>query len=1600
MDITQQNIHKLIELYYDRQYAPFLHHHDSYNQFITDCVMEKLRTPSLFYENESNGKIYKHKLKFNNVRLKEPMDETSDDINTVLFPEDFKTRFLYYSSRLIADVEQIQEIYTFETDTLETNVVYSDTNVTLGKIPIMTRSNSCNTVIHKNKPNVECPYNAGGYFILKGAEKVIIPQEIINYNRCFAFPKKGKGNKEGNIYTVQVYSKVVENLNSNKQIVSVKLHKGILVLTMSQLSDIPVCILFKALGVVNDKDIIQHITMAENDFDMANVIFPSINHASKETWSNGIDETLFNVQTQEDAINYLIAKIATKGKRFSTTDVETKHKQAREYLHNVILERDFLPHVTGGDYKKACFLGLMCNKLLNYYLDRTEPDDRDSMINKRIETVGILLGELFRFAMNKFESDITKYFRAKNNSDENPINVIPKIKHTIIEQNINGPLSNGTWSMSNRKGVAQMIHRYTFMQYSSVMRRVVASQMSSNTKVTGMRFAHNTQYGFIDIAETPEHGQNVGTVKQLSNIATVTANMPSQPPIIKELLSDRIIELDDISPTMFSVYTKVMLNGEWLGMSEDPVSLTKELKDMRITGQIEKQVTIAHNFNKKEININTDSGRLLRPLLRVVDNKLVLTDKMIEEIEHKFKKDPKKVHTWIDFIMRYPETIDLVDPEEQETLMIAMWPKDVAENYKRMTTIIKEPHFFGDPKNRYDDTVYRRYTHCELHPSTNSGNVLANSIFSEHNDAPRNYFNFSQTKQALGIYTSNYRHRADIGYILYHPQIPLVFPRNSKYTNALNLPYSQNVMVAIMMYGGYNQEDSLLMKKSFIERDGFLADSYKKESLSIAKTTTTQDEVFKKPEKNRTAGMKVANYDKLNSRGFVPEETRLKNNDVLFGKITPLAQIDERFPEITERDSSMLYKAGVDGVVDKMYTSYKNHEGFLTYSCRIRQQREPVGGDKLCCFTSDHDVLTERGWVPINEVTMDDKVASIDIVPMSHNVNGIKEVTMMTYKHPTAVQEYDYDGPLYKVKSNQINLVVTPNHRMYVGTQRRENYKIQLAEEIHGKKVSYKKNVELCNLKPSSFISSERKFILPGVMDLPDLHLDMRSWLIFFGIWIAEGCMLRMDGITFATHKQRVKIAMTIACHRMGLEIHKHKDKTNDVERNAWVLYDKRLITYFSTLGKRAREKALPEWAWSLNMLEARILIDGMCLGDGHIVKGSTTRRYDTSSPQLADDFQRICFHAGWSANKVIKYKGGHTSTIVSGPRKGETITSTCDAYRLGIITSQNNPLINKDIKPNGDKQLDSYVSFDNEDLVNCVRNKVFCCSVPGSGILYVRRQGYCCLSGNSRHGQKGTIGYVVRDEDMPYNAQGIRPDIIINACCIPSRMTIGQLIEAVMNKYAAVSKRIIQVDQFEHIDMDPILKAIEKYKVDVEDAGVKNDLAENLFKYGSEYLYNGYNGRKIDNPVFMNITTYLRLKHLVNDKIHARARGPMTALIRQPPEGRVRNGGLRLGEMERDAFIGHGLSQSLKGKFMDNSDGYKMYVCSRCGLVARKKINKNVYVCDACDALKPEDRPLTKPYVHAVSIPYASKILIQELMAANILPRIRMRNDEFTNNI
>jgi DNA-directed RNA polymerase II subunit RPB2 len=245
-----------------------------------------------------------------------------------------------------------------------------------------------------------------------------------------------------------------------------------------------------------------------------------------------------------------------------------------------------------------------------------------------------------------------------------------------------------------------------------------------------------------------------------------------------------------------------------------------------------------------------------------------------------------------------------------------------------------------------------------------------------------------------------------------------------------------------------------------------------------------------------------------------------------------------------------------------------------------------------------------------------------------------------------------------------------------------------------------------------------------------------------------------------------------------------------------------------------------------------------------------------------------------------------------------------------------------------------------------------------------------------SRHGQKGTMGMTYRQEDMPFTIDGVYPDIIVNPHAIPSRMTIGHLIECLGGKTISIAGR-------GEADATPFQSDAE-YTVEK----LSQELHELGFQWrGNEVFYNPHTGKKMTAQIFVGPTFYQRLKHLVDDKIHARGRGIVQNLTRQPTEGRSRDGGLRFGEMERDCMIAHGASKFLKERLFDVSDHYRIHVCEQCGLIAIANFNKNEYKCNRCSNYGEESNK--SPKIVQVNIPYACKLLFQELMSMSIAPRI-----------
>ena len=218
----------------------------------------------------------------------------------------------------------------------------------------------------------------------------------------------------------------------------------------------------------------------------------------------------------------------------------------------------------------------------------------------------------------------------------------------------------------------------------------------------------------------------------------------------------------------------------------------------------------------------------------------------------------------------------------------------------------------------------------------------------------------------------------------------------------------------------------------------------------------------------------------------------------------------------------------------------------------------------------------------------------------------------------------------------------------------------------------------------------------------------------------------------------------------------------------------------------------------------------------------------------------------------------------------------------------------------------------------------------------------------------------------MPFTASGVTPDIIINPHAIPSRMTIAQLMECILSKAVTSLGGYGDGTPFGDLSVEDIADVLQN-KCGFD-------------RHGDEILYNGITGEQIPTKIFMGPTYYQRLKHMVEDKMHSRANGPMVLLTRQPAEGRARDGGLRFGEMERDCLISHGALQFLKERMLDVSDNYRMFICNICGLTAQVNPEKNIYKCRSCDN-----------YINfsEVRLPYACKLLIQELESMSIAPRL-----------
>lgn len=483
--------------------------------------------------------------------------------------------------------------------------------------------------------------------------------------------------------------------------------------------DIPVVIVFRALGIVPDRDVLSHICFDESDSATLEMLQPSIEEA-------------FAVQDRDAALDFI-------GRR---AQIEMSTRQARQRAAFDILQMELLPHVSvseGFESKKAYFLGYMIQRLCSATLGRKELDDRDHFGNKRLDLAGPLLANLFRQLFYRFTKRIRDELQ-KCIAAGKTFTLSQTIRPHIITDGFRTAISTGNWptgSTSHRVGVSQVLNRYTYASTLSHLRRT-NTPIDRGSKATKPRQLHNTHWGMVCPAETPE-GAACGLVKNLALMSYVSVGSYSAP--VMEFLEEW--GLEDQSEYIHAPHaTKVFVNGVWMGIHRDAPSLHQNLLTMRRSGSLKHEVSIVRDIRERELRLYTDYGRVCRPLI-IVDQDTQLPRLKPEHI------------TMIDNPEDYPQIqaaggtwqyllnsgiIEYVDAAEEETILIAMSAEDLENARKKggRAELVRDraAHDMADfdPAARVKSTNWsRNYTHMEIHPSMILGICGSIIPFPDHN---------------------------------------------------------------------------------------------------------------------------------------------------------------------------------------------------------------------------------------------------------------------------------------------------------------------------------------------------------------------------------------------------------------------------------------------------------------------------------------------------------------------------------------------------------------------------------------------------------------------------------------------------------------------------------------------------------------------------------------------------------------------------------------------------------------------------------------------------------------------------------------------------
>ena len=935
---------KILDKYFEDNPTILVNHHlESYNDFFTTGINQVFREKNpIKIVKQLNPETKEYKFRTNlylggkegdKIYYGKPIifDEHKEHY---MYPNEARLRNMTYGISIHYDVDVEFIIINDQGEPIKTNMLLE--KIFLGRFPIMLRSNLC--ILNGFDKNVrftmgECKNDLGGYFIIDGKEKVIISQEKFADNMLYI------KNKVNDIYSHSAEIRSVsEDASKPTRTLSIRIVAPSATLTNNQIvinvpnvrKPVPLFILMRALGIISDKAIIECCLLdLEKYSNYIDYFIPSVHDAGE-------------IFSQKTAISY----IGTFTKKKSKAAV-------MEILMNFLL-----PNIGELNFRdKACFIGHMVLELLKVYTKEKLPTDRDSFKYKRIELPGSLIYDLFKeyFTLqqkNIFQKIDKEYYYKQGIYQENFENLIKNnqfefFKDRIVEEGFRKGFK-GNWGSeehTKRLGAVQDINRLSFNSYISLMRKINLP-LDASAKVIGPRLLHSSQWGIIDPVDTPDGG-NIGLHKHMSITAKITKKC-SPYGIIKWLRSNTNMRLlNECSFKYLSQTTKIIVNGTWIGVTDNPITVNDLLINNRRLALISIYTSISWEIKSNTIFIYTDTGRLCHPIYYVNKNKQLSVNNslILDKINsYEFNWDDlitgfnKKKDFNINDCKMYLNIKDLYSTTSLDTLQAnqaVIEYIDTAEYEVALVCI------------NYNDLSKKPYTHMEIHPSLILGVMGNQVIFPENNPLPRDLFSCGQSKQAISIYHTNYNSRFDkVGVILNYGQIPLVKSRYLKYINNEEHAYGINAIVAIACYGGYNVEDAVIFNKSALDRGIFrntYYNTYETREDSSKVGTSTVDSRFVNIEKINIVGSKPGyDYSNLDDDGLVKENILIDEKTALIGKVlTNLSNPD------VSLDASIFPKKGQLGYVDKTFVT-EGEEGFRIAKVRVRDDRTPAIGDKFC----------------------------------------------------------------------------------------------------------------------------------------------------------------------------------------------------------------------------------------------------------------------------------------------------------------------------------------------------------------------------------------------------------------------------------------------------------------------------------------------------------------------------------------------------------------------------------------------------------------------------------------------------------------------------